>query len=130
MVSDDKQYEFVSGEIASRNGRIYETRGQFIRVFSAVVGGSIWLSSQKEMASKFLTYEILSDVIVILMTVISCASIWANLKSWEGYRLAQSRLEPSIPKPNFYKASREELILMVVMLLASLLFMIFNPFRQ
>jgi hypothetical protein len=43
MVTDDKQYEHVSQQVRHHNDRILGSFDLFIRLFSAVVAGAIWL---------------------------------------------------------------------------------------
>lgn len=44
MVSDEKQYESVSTQVRYLNDKILESFNLYLKLFSGIVGGSIWLS--------------------------------------------------------------------------------------
>jgi TRAP-type C4-dicarboxylate transport system permease small subunit len=135
MVSDDKQYEFVSSQVQVYNQRIADAFKLFIQLFSAIVGGSVWLSIQSHINTKSVRFERLSDILVILVAVFCTISILENLRAWRGYREAQSRLggtdeagQPRIPGPKDFRNSKEEGTMMATMFLSAGLFCYFNPF--
>jgi hypothetical protein len=128
MVGDEKQYEFVSGQVRYHNEKIIESFEFFIKVFTTVVGGSIWLSMQKDVATKFGAYQTLSNSVVSVITIVAVIRVLENLRAWHGYRNAQCRLEPSIPKPKPIRASVSEAVMVLGMITAAVLFVRFNPF--
>jgi hypothetical protein len=128
VVSDEKQYEFVSEQVRYHNEKIIESFNFFIQLFSAVVGGCIWLSIQKDQNAKFPSYQTLSNAIVVIVAIVAVIRIAENLRAWHGYRSAQCRLEPSIPKPRPLRASAVEMIMILGIVVAAGLFYIFNPF--
>jgi hypothetical protein len=130
MVSEEKQYEFVSEQVRYFNEKIIESFNFFIKVFSAVAGGSIWLSMQKDYAGKFSSYLTLSNSIVVLITVIAVIRVIENLRAWHGYRNAQCRLDFRIPTPRPFRASVLEALMVVGMITAAVLFWVYNPFAS
>ena len=48
MISDEKQFEFVSAQISFFGQRQLDVFKLFLQLFSAIVGGSIWISLNKE----------------------------------------------------------------------------------
>jgi TRAP-type C4-dicarboxylate transport system permease small subunit len=136
MVSVDEEYKFVSEQTRYHNEKIIEALNLFIRLFSAIVGGSIWLSTQAHIPdAKIPSLVWLSDTTVILLTGLCCILVYENLRAWHGYRRAQSRLGsidesgiPRIPPPRRLHASRTETAMIGFMILAAILFCRFNPF--
>jgi hypothetical protein len=135
MVSDDKQYEFVSSQVQVYNQRIADAFKLFIQLFSAIVGGSVWLSIQSHIATRSARYERLSDILAVLVAVFCTISVLENLRAWRGYRSAQSRLggideagKPRIPGPRGFQSSLEEGTMIATMFSAAGLFCYFNPF--
>ena len=133
MVSDDKQYEHVSQQVRHHNDRILGSFDLFIRLFSAVVGGAIWLSLQAGAARRGSYYALLSDLLVGLITVMSILMVLENLRAWHGYRWAQTRLGEKdesgnyrIPPPKKLRASLIEIGMVACMLCSALLFLLFN----
>lgn len=136
MVTDDKQYEFVSGQVRYHNDKIIESLNLFLKLFSAIVGGSIWLSLQPGITpTKMTAYIGVSDVLVIALAAFSSLLIFENLRAWRGYRNAQHRLggidqegNPNIPAPRIIRASVSEGAMILTMVSAACLFWRFNPF--
>jgi hypothetical protein len=135
MVSDEKQYEFVTSQIAAQIERIVAGFKLFIQLFSAVVGGTVWLKLQiKEPIPA--GYIWLSDALVSLITVTTFLMVLMNLLSWFGYRRAQCDLVGKnkvgsyiVPLPK-WKSSLTELAMMFTMVAAMILFWCFNPLAQ
>lgn len=93
MISDDKQYEFLTSQVQVLNERSVEAFKMFLQTFAAIVGGSIWLSLQPAIShsarSRFTT---LSNAAVILLSVVIVVAVVDNVRAWRGYRFAMSRL--------------------------------------
>ena len=64
MLTDDKQYEHVSLQVRYHNDKIEGSFNPFIRLFSAVVAGAIWLSLQPGVARRAAQYALLSNLLV------------------------------------------------------------------
>jgi len=137
MITPDKEYEFVSSQVRYHNEKIIEAFNLFIKLFSAVIGGSIWLRLQPGFdAAQGATYARMSNVLVTFLAAIACLMVAENLKSWHGYRWAQARLgglddkgEFRIPPPRTVRASVSEGAMMLTMVAAALLYWLFNPFN-
>ncbi|MBR1227196.1 MULTISPECIES: hypothetical protein [unclassified Bradyrhizobium] len=137
MVSEDKHYEFLTKQIADRSQKIYESFNQFIRLFSAVVGGTIWISLQADASKRggnSQIYETFSNFLVIAIAVMSALIIIENVRSWKGYRQALVKMGANdvaspvyIPAPLRYRSSIIEIGMICSMFLATILFCIFNP---
>jgi hypothetical protein len=137
MIPDEKQYEFLTSQIAARDQKAVDTYFKlFLQFFSAIVGGSIWLSLQKGIKSEDrLIYVTLSDVLVAILAVVSVALVVENFRAWWGYRRALSRLvgktdagENIVPLPKVFPAAIMETIVGCAMLIACASFLWFNPF--
>src|SRR5436305_5741615 len=104
-VSKDKEFEFVTSQITAHVDRSIAAFRSFTQVFSAIVGGAIWLGiSAKVVPEKVTQFVWLSDILVTLVTVINGVMIIENLRSWHGYRRAQSSLVPHVPPPKLFPA--------------------------
>jgi hypothetical protein len=81
----------------------------FVQLFSAIVGGAIWLSSQPTVTSEASKIYInLSNVLVSLVTLIASVMVFEDYRIWWGYRIAQSKLVPHVPKPTFKSVTTSE----------------------
>jgi hypothetical protein len=136
MVSVDKEYEFCSSQVRYHNERIIEAFQMFVKIFSAIAGGSVYLSLQKEVATKASVYVLISDLLVILVAFIAIVMVLENLRGWRGYRSAQSRLggldesgSPRIPPPRLFRPALAEGCMILGVIAASAGFWLFNPFK-
>lgn len=135
MISAEKQYEFVTSQIAAHVERWMDAFKLFIQLFSAIIGGSIWLSTQVKLPPTAIpTYIRLSDTLVGLVTVITIVMVCENLRGWFSYRKTQSKLVGKdgsgkylVPMPKC-QSHRSEGLMILVMLIACGLFFTFNPF--
>jgi hypothetical protein len=136
MVTDDKQYEFVSKQVRYHNEKIIGAFKLFIQLFSAIIGGTIWLSLQPHItATRALSYAHISDILVTVLALFSSLWVFENLRAWHGYRGAQHRLggldahgKPKIPAPRLLRASVSEAAMILIIAAATFLFWRFNPF--
>jgi hypothetical protein len=136
LVSEEKEFDYVVGQIRYLNDKIIESFNFFIKVFSAVVGGSVWLTLQKGMTVQLANeYAKISDGLVMFLAILVCLMIFEHLRSWHGYRKAQSRLSGKdeagkyyIPAPRRFRASVLEIAMMGTMITVATLFCLFNPF--
>jgi len=135
MISDEKQFEFVSAQISFFGQRQLDVFKLFLQLFSAIVGGSIWISLNKEIldANKA-KLAWLSIILVWLILFIISVFAGENLRSWHGYRKASARLdddnpnqEHRIPPPRWWPRMMWEIVAISGMAVAALLFSIFNP---
>ena len=131
MVSDEKQYEFVTRQLNYHNDKIIEAFNLFLKLISSIIAGSVWLISQKldretraligEIAPFFIFIGCISSILIILI----------NLRSWWGYKKAISYLvgtEKAIP-PKFPRSCSSELVMIITILISSIIIFIFLPLK-
>src|SRR5260370_39791110 len=92
MVSVDKEYESVSAEVRLHTEKLFESFKLFIQMFSAIVGGSIWLSLQPSIGLRAHTYATISSLLVLLIAILCLVMVFQEKRTAMGYRKAQSRL--------------------------------------
>jgi hypothetical protein len=135
-VSVDKEYEFVSRAVHFHTEKIYDTFKLFIQLSSAIVGGSIALSFQPNISAKTPIFATLSNTLAVLLVTVCCIIVIDNHRAWIGFRRAQSRLggkddggKDRIPGPRPWRSVTSEAAMVIVMIVAAVLFCIFNPFK-
>jgi hypothetical protein len=135
MISPDTEFNNVSTHVRYLNEKMIEAFKLFVSLFSAIVGGSIWLSAGEMPAETRNNYYWLSNVLVGLLTIVTVVMIAEYLRSWHQYRHAMSRLggldsngEPKIPPPRTVRASVVEACMMITALILAVLFWYYNPF--
>jgi hypothetical protein len=135
MINAEKQYEYVCEQINARNQYIMEYFKTFLQLFSGIVGGSIWLSLTHQISHLSRgKLAILSTVLAVLVALVTIIIILANLRSWRGHRLAQARLDADNPEPwriqppRVLRSSVAEGAMMAAMVIAVIVFGVFNPF--
>jgi succinate dehydrogenase hydrophobic anchor subunit len=128
MVSKDKEFEYVTSQIIKHIERSVDAFKMFIQLFSAIVGGAIWLSSQPTVtAESSKAYLNLSNVLMLLVTLIASVMVFENYRVWWGYRIAQSTLVPHVRKPRWTGVTTG-VVMIVCMVAGCILFWRFNPF--
>jgi hypothetical protein len=128
MVSEDKEFEYVTSQIVKHVERSVDAFKMFTQLFSAIVGGSIWLSTQHVSPAAAKTYSNLSVCLVVLVTIIASLIIWENYRVWRGFRAAQSRLVPHVPLPK-RGSEKTKWMMTVCMVGGCVAFWWFNPFN-
>lgn len=91
MISDEKIFDFVAMRANQTSNDTDTGLKLFFPMYSAILGGSIWLTDKLE-DSVPAKYKYLSDVLVILLTVVCCYIVLDNLRAWWGYRKQLSEL--------------------------------------
>lgn len=91
MISDEKIFDFVAMRANQTSNDTDTGLKLFFPMYSAILGGSIWLTDKLE-DSVPAKYKYLSDVLVILLTVVCCYIGLDNLRAWWGYRKQLSEL--------------------------------------
>lgn len=73
MISEDEQYKYIGTVITDRIDRTRDGFKLYVQLFSAIVGGSVWLSVQKDFLQLAQqakpTYSCLSNVLVGLSSL-------------------------------------------------------------
>ena len=138
MIADEKQYEFLTSQIGKLADRSIDAFKLFLQIFSAIVGGSIWLSVQGTVTpvSRH-RYILLSDAVVVVLSLIVIVMVCDNLRSWFGYRTAVSDLAGTddsgidrIGRPHMFPAALSESAILLGIGLVAALFCIANPFSR
>jgi hypothetical protein len=135
MLSADAEYNHVSDITKYKSDLIHGAFDQFIKVFTAVVGGSIWLSRQKDLTkSDHMNFRTLSDVIVAILVIYTAISVIDDFRSWWGYRSRltiigkQSEINLKIGPPVLITSAIKPMVMVVTVFVALYFFWQFNPF--
>ena len=132
MISDDKQYEFVTRRISDLANATHSALKLFLPTFSAILGGSIWLRLQIKDSTPP-SYAYLSDALILVLTAQCIVIVYDNHRAWWGYRMLLTKLLATsahpAPPPVFWPTAIIELSMCLAMLGAGALFVIFNPFN-
>ncbi len=130
MVSEDKEFEYVTSQIIKHVERTVDAFKLFAQLYSAIVGGAIWLSTQPSVGPEAAkTYLHLSVGLVFLVTAITSIMILENYRAWRGFRAAQSRLVPHVPPPK-RGSEKTGWVMILCMVAGCVLFWWFNPFSS
>lgn len=133
MIDDELLYKSLSEMIAERNRNALDAFKLFISLYSAIVGGAIWLRLQatKPMPTSF---EWLSEGVVFLVTAVAILLVVEAKRGWWGYRKAQSELvgknnegKYRVPPPKLFPTVLTEGAMVVCMALAAIGFWFLNP---
>ncbi|HEY1606575.1 MAG TPA: hypothetical protein VGF77_13365 [Allosphingosinicella sp.] len=135
MISDDVHYRFVSEQCRYHSEKAGDAFTLFVKIFSAVVGGALWLQVQPHV-NPAMSRQLGRAAAGLVLAVASLCSIRIaeNMRAWKGYRKAQCRIagndsdgRPIIDPPNVLRASVEEGALIVSMFAASIGFALLDP---
>jgi hypothetical protein len=141
MANDDKDnldtqhYIYVCSQVRYFVERIHASFEFFVKLYSAVLGGTIWLSVQPGItAEKSTKFLVTSNALVIGLTLLSCFKLWDNVRAWRGYRHAQVKLtgldehgHPKTPPPKNWPTHFEQIVVTAAMIGAAILYCVFNP---
>jgi hypothetical protein len=133
MITDEQLYKSLSDMIAERNRNALDAFKLFISLYSAIVGGTIWLSTQTPTCVPP-SYEWLSSAAAGLLTVVTIVLVYEAKRGWWGYRKAQSELvgktangKYRIPPPKLFPTVLTEGVMVICMAVAGIAFILFNP---
>ena len=131
MVSNEKLFDyFVSRSTQTANDTGWGFK-LFLPIYSAILGGSIWLSIQLTETIPP-SYKYVSDTLIILLTLVCAYADLDNLRAWYINRksLAQmtAKADHPIPMPKI-SLMTIDVLLCVGMLVACAMFVWFNPFN-
>lgn len=130
MIGDDKQYEYIGSVITDRLDRVRDAFKLFLQLFSGIVGGSIWLSTQQISPAAREFYVLVSDALVILVVFVTGTMVYEALRGWWGYREALAELtyeSHPAPRPKL-RAVVAEVAMLVGMVAAAGIYVCSNPF--
>src|ERR1700730_1452486 len=106
MISEEKQYEHIGTVLKDRHNLIFDSFKLFLQLVSSIVGGSIWLSMQKEVSPNArLTYIVASDTLICIVILVTAAMVGGALCGWWGYRVTLSKFDGGkhpIPRPKLW----------------------------
>jgi hypothetical protein len=129
-VNIDRQFEFVSGEVSKLAEGTEDGVKLFVPMYAAIWGGSVWLRLQIKTAIP-LSYTLVSDVLVALLTGLCIFMTLYNLIAWWGYReelcKMTSNTDHPVPPPHL-KSAFIEFGLCTAMLIGCAVFWCNNPF--
>jgi len=136
MVDDQKIYDSLCTLINERTKNTFDAFKQFINLYSAIVGGTIWLSLQTTAAVPR-SYGLLSGGAVALLAILTTVLVVEAKRGWWGYRKAQSELagigadgKPRIRPPTLFPTLLTEGAMIACILVTSSLFIAFNPLNR
>jgi hypothetical protein len=131
MISDEKQYEFITKRIGELSNATEDGLKLFIPMFSAILGGSIWLRFQIKGPAP-LEYKYLSNALMSLLTLVCIVIVLDNLRAWWGYRVDLAKLTEGAKHeskpPSIFPSAVIELVLCLAMAIACWMFITYNPF--
>jgi hypothetical protein len=132
MITDEHLYKTLCDMIAERNRNALDAFKLFVALYSAIVGGTIWLSAQATQPKA--PYAWLSNGVVILLTLVASILVFEAKRGWWGYREAQSKLvekyeanDLRIPPPKLFPTVVTEGAMLIGMVIACIGFVWFNP---
>ena len=128
-VSADAEFKWVTSQIATERQRAEAAFRLYLQMFSALVGGSIWLSIQPSIAhSAHRKLAVLTDIAVTLAMAAVSVMLLGSWRAWFSYRRAQSVLMPHVPPPRRWPSGVVWGAMFLCILVATGLFWMFNPF--
>ena len=132
MITDEQLYKTLCEMIAERNRNALDAFKLFISLYSAIVGGTIWLSIQLKAFAH--SYETLSNGVVLLVAVVAIILIVEAKRGWWGYRKKQSELvgktddgQYRIPPPKLFPTALTEGAMVLCIAAATIGFVLCNP---
>jgi len=135
MLSSDVEYTHVSAITKYKSDLIHGAFDQFIKIFTAIVGGSIWLSRQNDLTAVAReNFRTLSNATVTLLVLYTAFSVLDDFRSWYGYRERltiigeHAEVQPKIKPANIWTAAIKPIGMVVAVLTALHFFWRFNPF--
>jgi hypothetical protein len=131
MIEDVERFKNVTSKIEYHNEKIIEAFNLYVRLFSAIVGGAVWLSTQADPASKHGLYGWLANILVGMLTTTTTVTVIANWLAWYEFRKAEAGLvgENRVRPPSMPRSCLNEIVMVLVILTASGLFCLYNPLR-
>ena len=130
MISEEKIFDFLAMRANQTSNDTEAGLKLFIPMYSAILGGSIWLSDKLGRKAP-LEYKYLSDALVILLAIVCIYIVLDNLRAWWGYRvwLSEMTKESNFPlqRPRWSSAVIE-FVLCAGMVGACFMYTQFNPF--
>lgn len=128
QVSADTEFNWLTSQIAAHREMPMPAFGLFIQTYSAIVGGSIWLSYEKGLAAAARgRFIVLTDVAVIILAATISVLVWESWRGWKSYRTTHSEILGIAP-PKAFLAGRIWFAMIIAMVMAAAVFCLYNPF--
>ena len=126
MLSVDKHCEILDINIRDKIATIYNSFKLFVQLYSAIIGGAFVLRLQAQTLPS--TFAYLADALVLLV-VATCATMIVDAQySWRRFRSKLHEVAEEIPPPGPpLRTSRTVAVMLIVMALAAIAFIRFNP---
>lgn len=131
MVSEDTMFAQYTEQMRYHDGKISDGFGTFLRLFSAIVGGSIWLRLQSDFSAASLHYEVLADVLVTLLFLQSWITVREHSRAYYSNKTLRSALTAAAETQRRVKIlGLTERSMLFCMFIATILFFAANPFSE
>jgi hypothetical protein len=130
VISDEKIFDYFASRATQTANDTGWGLKLFLPIYSAILGGSIWLSIQLTETIPP-SYKYVSDTLMILLTLVCVCADLDNLRAWYISRrsLAQMTAHSDCPIPSPGKVFLTiDVLLCLGMLVACGMFVCFNPF--
>lgn len=119
-VSKEERYKFVTSQLIYCNEKILQTFTFFIKLISTFVGGLIWLRLQSNFPTVWSQTKGLAVAVFLLSGVGTFLMIYRYLRTWWGFRQAESNLTAgAVPTPKFPRSCQTELFMMLVVVVTT-----------
>lgn len=125
-----ERFTNITTMVRYHNDKMVEAFNRFVTFTIGIVGGTFWLLSKKELHISVKT-SVMSNVPLLFwfLGVSTLAIIFSNWFSWFGFRKIQSELISGVPKPTYFKSSKEQLIMTLIILTVCSFFTWFSPLK-
>lgn len=129
MISDETRYNFVTGQLNYHNDKIIDAFNLFLKLISAIIGGSVWVITQHLEQAKVLLISKIVPWLILVISVSSIMLILINLRSWWGYRKTMSSLvgAEKVSPPQFPRSCSSEIVMILTIFISALLLIIYLP---
>ncbi len=123
-----ERFNNITTMIRYHNDKIIDAFNRFVTFSIGIVGGSFWLISQKNIEPA-IKEAVISSVPILFwfLGVSTIALIYSNWSSWFGFRQAESVLVSDAPAPSRLKSSKEQIIMVCIILFVCVFFTCFSP---
>lgn len=126
-------YQHLNDMMKFRTNQMESVFSIYIKIFTAIVAGSVWLSLQTGAGAKAADHAGIAVFLVSWLALAACAMLLSHWVSWWRYRQHLSRCgprtgtgDPVVPPPVFsFRAV--ELWMLVSIILSAVGYVIWNP---
>lgn len=133
MIDELNRYHNITKMLVYLNEKIIESFNFFIKIFTAIIGGYLWLSIQSNSQDLKRNIAIYIQLILIAVCALTLVRVWANLKSWWGFRKAESQLVgiDKVPYPKIPNSCLSEILMCLIIIIATIIaFLLINSIKS